>query len=555
MRRVRSFLLKITLTLVVLCSLSVFAFAAERSASNPTEFYQAMYAGLSGLETEFSIRLEGDFSRMFLRVDDIWGVEQVRAMAVALPNEDGTGADVVMMNIEKLACSREGDVINFRGQYLLNNEQMAWVNTQLDPILSELQIEGESDYMKIKKIYQYVGTHFNYDKTLSKFTDYDGLTSGTMVCQGYALLTYKLLWRAGIPARIVVGTSANQPHGWNIVKLDGAWYNLDTTWDAADSDTQNTMYWNYFLKNDADFYGHVRESSFDSELFRTTCPMAENSFSAPAVEVTIDGTLFSGLTIRNGLTLQLGTILEPESSAKIHWSSTDNSIVSVDENGQITSIKPGKVNITATAEDKAYIPGVFPVTAVEMRTCSPWAEKELVSYYLRTYYPAVLCSDYQQPITRAEFAQLLEILVSSIPQDNVPYRYPGMFKDIAESPNWFSIVYCTSRGLFAGTSETTFSPDGTLTREQAAKLLCTLLDFFRVAADEQTQVAPFADADAISGWAVQFVDRAVRGGLMQGDGERFDPQAPVSREMAAVLLERVFVRFLEPLKAAVEPAA
>ncbi|MBR2365714.1 MAG: S-layer homology domain-containing protein [Oscillospiraceae bacterium] len=167
----------------------------------------------------------------------------------------------------------------------------------------------------------------------------------------------------------------------------------------------------------------------------------------------------------------------------------------------------------------------------------------------------MLCSDYQQPITRAEFAQLLEILVSSIPQDNVPYRYPGMFKDIAESPNWFSIVYCTSRGLFAGTSETTFSPDGTLTREQAAKLLCTLLDFFRVAADEQTQVAPFADADAISGWAVQFVDRAVRGGLMQGDGERFDPQAPVSREMAAVLLERVFVRFLEPLKAAVEPAA
>jgi len=555
MRRVRSVLFKITLTLTVLFSLSVCVFAAERSASSPTEFYQAMYAGLSGLEPEFSIRLEGDFSRMFLRVDDIWGVEQVRAMAVALPNEDGTGADVAMMNIETLSCSREGDVINFRGQYLLNNEQMAWVNTQLDPILSELQIAGDSDYMKIKKIYQYVGTHFNYDTTLSKFTDYDGLTSGTMVCQGYALLTYKLLWRAGIPARIVVGTSANQPHGWNIVKLDGAWYNLDTTWDSADSDTQNTMYWNYFLKNDADFVGHSREASFDSELFRATCPMAEESFSAPAVEVTIDGEIFSGLTIRNGVTLQLGTIIEPESNTKIHWSSTDNSIVSVDENGLISSLTPGKVNISAIAEDTNYLPGVFPVTAVEMRTCSPWAEEELVSYYLRKYYPASLCSDYQQPIKRAEFAHLLELLVSSLPQENRPYRYPGFFKDIAESPDWFSIVYCTARGLFAGTSETTFSPDGTLTREQAAKLLCTLLDFFRVDAGQQTQSVLFADADAISAWAAPFVDRAVRGGLMQGDGERFDPQAPVSREMAAVLLERAFVRFLEPLTAAAQPAA
>ena len=554
MRRVRSCLLRISFALAVLFALSLCVFAADRTASTQQEFYRAIFEGLSGLETEFSIRLQGSLPRTFYRVDDVWGVEQVRAMAASLPNDDGKGADVAMMNIETLGCSREGDTIRFRGKYLLNNDQLAWVNTQLDPILSDLQIEGETDYMKIKKIYQYVGTHFNYDQTLSKFTDYDGLTAGTMVCQGYALLTYKLLWRAGIPARIVVGVSSNQPHGWNIVKLDGAWYNLDTTWDAADTGTQNTMYWHYFLKNDEDFVGHVRENSFDSETFRRICPMAKESFSVPSVEITIEDKLYSSLTIRNGVTIRLGTILEPKSDTKIHWTSSDPAVVSVEEDGTISSLTPGKVNITATAEDTTYIPGVFPVTAVEMRNCSPWAEKELVSYYLRTYYPAALCSDYQKPITRGEFAKLLEVLVSSLPQENRSYRYPGSFEDIAESPYWFSIVYATARGMFAGTSEKTFSPDATLTREQTAKLLCTLLEFFNVSAGTETQTAAFADAETISAWAQQYVDRAVRGGLMQGDGENFNPQQPVSREMAAVLLERTYVRFLESLKAAPEAA-
>ena len=554
MRRVRASFLRISFALAVLFALSLCVFAADRTASTQQEFYRAIFEGLSGLETEFSIRLQGSLPRTFYRVDDVWGVEQVRAMAASLPNDDGKGADVAMMNIETLGCSREGDTIRFRGKYLLNNDQLAWVNTQLDPILSDLQIEGETDYMKIKKIYQYVGTHFDYDQTLSKFTDYDGLTAGTMVCQGYALLTYKLLWRAGIPARIVVGVSSNQPHGWNIVKLDGAWYNLDTTWDAADSGTQSTMYWHYFLKNDEDFVGHVRETSFDSETFRRICPMAKESFSVPSVEITIEDKLYSSLTIRNGVTIRLGTILEPKSDTKIHWTSSDPAVVSVEEDGTISSLTPGKVNITATAEDTTYIPGVFPVTAVEMRNCSPWAEKELVSYYLRTYYPAALCSDYQKPITRGEFAKLLEVLVSSLPQENRSYRYPGSFEDIAESPYWFSIVYATARGLFAGTSEKTFSPDATLTREQTAKLLCTLLEFFNVSAGTETQTASFADAETISAWAQQYVDRAVRGGLMQGDGENFNPQQPVSREMAAVLLERTYVRFLESLKAAPEAA-
>ena len=85
MHRVRSSLMKIALVLLVLFMLSVCALAADRTAGNMQEFYQAMFEGLSGLEETFTIRLQGELTRLLVRVDDVWGVEQVRAMATALP--------------------------------------------------------------------------------------------------------------------------------------------------------------------------------------------------------------------------------------------------------------------------------------------------------------------------------------------------------------------------------------------------------------------------------------------------------------------------------------
>ncbi|MCR5794559.1 MAG: hypothetical protein K6G61_04335 [Solobacterium sp.] len=62
----------------------------------------------------------------------------------------------------------------------------------------------------------------------------------TAVCDGYSLAYEYLLQQAGLEAAVIVGTAGNDPsdlggHAWSIVKVDGEWYEVDSTWDDAGS--------------------------------------------------------------------------------------------------------------------------------------------------------------------------------------------------------------------------------------------------------------------------------------------------------------------------------
>ncbi len=68
------------------------------------------------------------------------------------------------------------------------------------------------------------------------------------VCQCYALLMNALLQRVGVESRYLSGTlSSGGSHAWNLVKIDGAWYHIDATWD----DGGNKAEYSYFLKSSA----------------------------------------------------------------------------------------------------------------------------------------------------------------------------------------------------------------------------------------------------------------------------------------------------------------
>ena len=55
----------------------------------------------------------------------------------------------------------------------------------------------------------------------------------TSVCEGYAL-TYHMLCRYyGLETACVMGSSRNEAHMWNILKLDGMNYYVDVTWDDS----------------------------------------------------------------------------------------------------------------------------------------------------------------------------------------------------------------------------------------------------------------------------------------------------------------------------------
>ena len=110
------------------------------------------------------------------------------------------------------------------------------------------------------------------------YTDYEGYKTGRMVCNGYSMATFLLLSNMGIPVRIVNGVGGNVPgpsnYSWNVVKVDGNWYNMDATWD--DKGAKRWISYTYFLKSDADFPKHIRE-----ELYAYDGKIAKDSYIWP----------------------------------------------------------------------------------------------------------------------------------------------------------------------------------------------------------------------------------------------------------------------------------
>lgn len=141
-------------------------------------------------------------------------------------------------------------------EYRETLQQTAYVNQQVKAVLQEVIKPGMNNHQKVKAIHDWVVLHLKYDNSYRKYTAYEGLQTGSAVCQGYSLLTYKLLLGAGIPNRIVEGTGrpeggVTQSHAWNLVQLDGLWYHLDTTWDDPEPTPEGGISTVYYLRTDA----------------------------------------------------------------------------------------------------------------------------------------------------------------------------------------------------------------------------------------------------------------------------------------------------------------
>ena len=177
--------------------------------------------------------------------------------------------------------SNEGYDLNilYDVSYLSSLEQEEKVDEEVSNLLKSLDLSNKTDYQKVKAIYDYICSNVTYDhdnlndESYSlKYTAYAALINKTAVCQGYASLFYRLALGAGVDTRVISG-EAGGPHAWNIVKLNGKYYNLDSTWDAGRST------YAYFLKNTNDFDDHVRDNDYQSNDFIEEYPMWDKSYT------------------------------------------------------------------------------------------------------------------------------------------------------------------------------------------------------------------------------------------------------------------------------------
>ncbi len=156
-------------------------------------------------------------------------------------------------------------------------------------------------------------------------------------------------------------------------------------------------------------------------------------------------------------------------------------------------------------------------------------------------------------ITRGEFLDLLvSALAAAMPTDQLDAVTPkpaGYFSDNYENPYWADVMNkAAACGITEGWVDEldgkrygNFLAD--LTRQEAAKMICTTLDFFtgqgyEIAMDANPAV--YTDAGAIPDWAAPFTGRVAAYGIMRGDEFlNFNPTLQLDWPSTAVMVSRV----------------
>lgn len=169
--------------------------------------------------------------------------------------EDAMSSDpYIHYNIKSYAYHYKGNnasaEVNIDLKYRETKAQTAYVERRVDEILADLITPDMNAHEKVEAIHDWIVLHLAYDVSLQKYTAYDGLATGSTVCQGYSLLAYKMLKQSGVENRIVEGQAGGQLHAWNLVLLDGSWYHLDTTWDDPTPNQPGKVSYNYYLLTD-----------------------------------------------------------------------------------------------------------------------------------------------------------------------------------------------------------------------------------------------------------------------------------------------------------------
>jgi hypothetical protein len=144
-------------------------------------------------------------------------------------------------------------------------DDVAAVSAALPGVIAEIgdalaDTEG-SDYDTALAVHDWLVNHIDYNAGMDETDKNNGVVGALIgrstMCQGYAE-SFELIMRciADVDVRIEVGEGKSEEnaswvnHAWNLVNLDGVWYQVDATFDDPVSNDQKQPSHLYFGRND-----------------------------------------------------------------------------------------------------------------------------------------------------------------------------------------------------------------------------------------------------------------------------------------------------------------
>lgn len=169
---------------------------------------------------------------------------------------------------------------------VLTISQYRKLREKLEEVVRGIDI-NESEENRTKEVYTRLANMLTYDyEAAEDDTEYaianeessrnliNGLLSGKCLCAGYSEILKQALSLVGIESHYITSkeNAEKNTHAYNIIKINGNWYNADLTWDS--DDIRNNVRPKYFLKNDKDFRKIAKEKQNlhiqDEEIYECT---------------------------------------------------------------------------------------------------------------------------------------------------------------------------------------------------------------------------------------------------------------------------------------------
>jgi hypothetical protein len=139
-------------------------------------------------------------------------------------------------------------------------------------------------------------------------------------------------------------------------------------------------------------------------------------------------------------------------------------------------------------------------------------------------------------MTRAQFAS---VIVRAL---NLPQKQADVFADVRKG-DWYRSAVATahSYGLVSGRTKTTFDPNGTITRQEAASMVARAAKYCGMDTSMEqgaimNQLTLFGDYPSVSNWARESVAFCYKEGILNQEDWNIEPARNITRSEVAEML-------------------
>lgn len=174
--------------------------------------------------------------------------------------------------------------LSVKAVYYSTAAQETALTAAVDSFIAENIKPGMTDYDKFDAIYSWMSKNIAYGYSGdggSNGAAYTAMIHKGAAPRGFVTLLYRLMLECGVDCRCIQGTvNSGSNHFWNIVEIDGYYYNVDPGWEA--SYMQSYGKYRYRLKCDTTFTNHTRNAEFATNAFYTQYPMGQSDYTPAA---------------------------------------------------------------------------------------------------------------------------------------------------------------------------------------------------------------------------------------------------------------------------------